>query len=71
MFALCYIVSFIAVLLGIGAGCYSATNWEEYKKTTDSKTLIKSIAAALVCAACIAFLALYFVYNKEMGIWIQ
>ena len=71
MFALCYIVSFLATILLIASGTYSATNWEEYKKTTDSKTLVKSIAAALVCAACIAFLALYFVYNKEMGIWIQ
>ena len=71
MFALCYIVSFLATILMITSGVYSATIWEEYKKTTDSKTLVKSIAAALVCAACIALLALYVVKSREMGIWIQ
>ena len=71
MFALCYIISFLATILLIALGVYSATEWEEYKKTTDSKTLIKSIAAALICAACIALLALYVVKSREMGIWMQ
>ena len=70
MFALCYIVSFLATILLITSGTYSATNWEEYKKTTDSKTLIKSIVAALVCAACIAILALYVIKSRELGIWV-
>ena len=71
MFALCYIVSFLATILLITSGTYSATNWEEYKKTTDSKTLIKSIVAAIICAVCIAFFALYVINSREMGIWIQ
>lgn len=70
MFALCYIVSFLATILLIVSGIYSATEWEEYKKTTDSKTLVKSIAAAIICAACIALLALYVVHARDMGVWI-
>ena len=71
MFALCYIVSFLATILLIASGVYSATSWEEYKKTVESKDLIKSIVAAIICAACIALLALYVINSREMGIWIQ
>ena len=71
MFALCYIVSFLATILLIASGVYSATSWEEYKKTVESKDLIKSIVAAIICATCIALLALYVINSREMGIWIQ